>query len=152
MRPYLLISSAFLLQAAAWFLPVVTSVGGGQVNPIVGWQSFLIALSAAWGESFGAWYDNVLAILSVVTTLFFLGSSWVVFRGTRSRRHACAWIATAFFLFNAHWYVRLDPNGWISGLGIGYFLWWCSFALLAVGLFDLARGSQLLINDDTRSG
>jgi hypothetical protein len=102
-----------------------------------------MASSAAWG-SFDLWYD-VLAILSVLTTLFFVAaSSWVVLRGSRSLRRACSWVAATAFLFNAHWYVdiRLSPNGLISDLGIGYFLWWLSFVLLAIGLFDLARGSD----------
>ena len=35
-----------------------------------------------------------------------------------------------------HWYVLYGPDR--SDLRIGYFLWWLSFAVLAVGLFDLA--------------
>jgi hypothetical protein len=81
----------------------------------------------------------ILTILSVVTTLFFIvGSPWVVSRGTRSQRRASAWAAATAFLVNSHWYVRLTHDGWVSDLGIGYFLWWCSFILLAIGLFDLA--------------
>jgi hypothetical protein len=157
-RPYLLISGAWLLNGAAWFLPTVTGVGGGEIGPpINGWQAFVLASGAARG-SFGLWYA-VLAILSILTTLFFLAAStWVVLRGSRSLRRACSWVATAAFLFNAHWYVhvRLSPNGWISDLGIGYFLWWLSFVLLAIGLFDLSRrgdASELtLFRDHVFSG
>jgi|HubBroStandDraft_4_1064222.scaffolds.fasta_scaffold102984_3 hypothetical protein len=140
-RPHLLISAAWLLQGIAWFLPVVTSIGGGKIDPITGWQAFLMASSAAWpgGLDSSPWYVMILTILSVVTTLFFIvGSPWVVSRGTRSQRRASAWAAATAFLVNSHWYVRLTHDGWVSDLGIGYFLWWCSFILLAIGLFDLA--------------
>jgi hypothetical protein len=90
-------------------------------------------------------YDTLLATVSAVTMLFFIAaSSWVVLRGTRSLRRASSWVAAAAFLFNAHWYLRLTPNGWVSDLGIGYFLWWWSFALLAIGLFDLAGGNNAI--------
>ena len=142
-RSHLLIAAAWLLQVVAWFLPVVTSVGGGSIEPINGFGAFLAASSAVWPHAnfLGTWYDAVLGTVSVVTTLFFIiASPWVVSRGTRSLRRASAWAAAAAFLFNSHWYVLLRPDGWwVSGLGIGYFLWWWSFVLLAIGLLDLAR-------------
>lgn len=139
-RPQFLISAAWLLNGAAWFLPAVTSVGGGAISPITGVWAFLFAARTAWPDSAGYYHDALLAALSVFTTVFFIiVSPWAVFRGTRSLRRISAWVAAAAFLFNTHWYIRLTPNGWwISGLGIGYFLWWLSFAVLAIGLFDLA--------------
>jgi hypothetical protein len=144
-RPYLLIWGAWLLNGAAWFLPVVKGVLGGGIDPITGWRAFILAAYAvprAWG--------NLLATLSVVTTLFFIGGSlWAVFRGNPLFCRLSAWVATAAFLFNAHWYLRLSPNGWISNLGIGYFLWWWSFALLAIGLFDLAGENNAVASTRT---
>ena len=139
-RPQFLILAAWLLNGAAWFLPVVTSVGGVKFDPIIGVESFAMSASPLWlSLRVGYDYDTVLAALSAFTTVFFIVfSPWAVLRGTRSLRRTCAWVAAAAFLFNAHWYIRLTPNGWISGLGIGYFLWWLSFAVLATGLFDLA--------------
>jgi hypothetical protein len=138
-RPQFLILAAWLLNGAAWFLPAVTSVGGGAISPITGVWAFLIAARTAWPDSAGHYPDALLAALSVFTTvLFIVVSPWAVLRGTRSLRRISAWVAAAAFLFNTHWYIRLTPNGWISGLGIGYFLWWLSFAVLAIGLFDLA--------------
>jgi hypothetical protein len=140
-RPRLVISVAWLLNGSSWFLPTVTGVGGGKIGaPIRSVEAFLMATSAAWpGQSIGTGFEAVLAILSVLTTLLFiLGSPWAVLRGTRSLRRFSAWVAAASFLFNAHWYIRLRPSGWISGLGVGYFMWWWSFAVLAIGLFDLA--------------
>jgi hypothetical protein len=102
-------------------------------------EAFVIAARTAWPDSAGYDYDAVLAALSAFTTVFFVVvSPWAVLRGPRSLRRISAWVAAAAFLFNAHWYIRLTPNGWISGLGIGYFLWWLSFAVLAMGSFDLA--------------
>jgi hypothetical protein len=138
-RPQFLILAAWLLNGAAWFLPVVTSVGGGAISPITGVWAFLIAAGTAWPDSAGYDHGALLAALSAFTTVFFIvASPWAVLRGTRSLRRISAWVAATAFLFNTHWYIRLTPNGWISGLGIGYFLWWLSFAVLAIGLFDLA--------------
>jgi len=139
--PHLLISVAWLLNGAAWFLPVVTAVGGGEIGPpITGVGAFAMAASSVWPSQFlGTGYEAVLSTLSVLTTLFFIvGSPWAALRGTRSLRRMSAWVAAAAFLFNAHWYIRLRPDRWISNLGVGYFLWWLSFAVLAIGLFDLA--------------
>lgn len=140
-RPHLLISVAWLLNGSAWFLPVVTGVGGGKIGPpITGVGAFLMATGAVWpGQFLGTGYEAALATLSVLTTLLFIvGSPWAVLRGTRSLRRVSAWVAAAAFLFNSHWYIRLRPDRWISDLGIGYFLWWLSFVVLAIGLFDLA--------------
>ena len=139
-RSGFLILTAWLLNGAAWFFPVVTSVGGVKFGPIIGVEAFAMSASPLWlSLRVGYDYDAVLAALSAFTTVFFfVVSPWAVWRGTRSLRFISAWVAAAAFLFNAHWYIRLRPDGWISNLGVGYFLWWLSFAILAVGLFDLA--------------
>jgi hypothetical protein len=142
-RPHLLISVAWLLHVAAWFLPVVKGVGGGQIDPIPGLAAFVGAAGTVWDGGFSEWYSAVLATASVATTLFFIvGSPWVALRGSPSLRRASAWAAATAFVVNAHWYVLLRPDGWVSDLGIGYFLWWWSFVLLAIGLFDLAGGDN----------
>jgi hypothetical protein len=137
-KPNLLISCAWLLHAAAWFLPVVKD-GVKLPNGLPGWQAFRYAFSAVWpidDGKFAAWYYAVLATVSAVTTLLFIfGSPWVVLRGARSVWRASAWAAAAAFIVNAHWYVLLGSDR--SDLRIGYFLWWLSFALLATGLFDV---------------
>jgi hypothetical protein len=136
-RPRLLVSGAWLVHGAAWFLPVVTRIAGGRIDPpIRGWQAFVIASSAAW-EGDSSWCGALLAILSVITTLLFIvGSPWVVLRGTRSVLRGSTWVAAAAFFLNAHW--LLGTEGRASGLGVGYFFWWCSFIMLALALFDLA--------------
>jgi len=148
-RPHLVILAAWFLNVAAWFLPAVTGVGGGRIDPpITGLGAFVMAASAVAGSQFlGTRYEALLAILSVLTELcFVIGSPLALSRGTRPIQRWSAWAACAAFFFNAHWFVRLKPDRWVSSLGIGYFLWWSSFAVLAIGLFDLAgrnNGAEL---------
>jgi len=150
-RPNPLISLAWILNITAWVLPVVTGVGGDNFGPFEGWQAFVAAASQTVpSQRLYTGYGVLLAILSALTSLFFVvGSPWVVLWGTRSLQRWSAWIAVAAFLFNAHWYLRLKPDGWISSLGAGYFVWWSSFAILAIGLFwaagrnNAARASQI---------
>lgn len=52
--------------------------------------------------------------------------AWVTF--------TTAGAAAAAFVVNAHWYVLYGSDR--SDLRNGYFLWWLSFALPAIGLFD----------------
>jgi hypothetical protein len=139
-KPFLLISAAWLLHIAAWFLPAIKS--STFTAPIRGWEAFRYASCAVWpcqGIDFATWYFAVLSTVSVMTTLLFLlVSPWVVLRGSQSLRRVCAWAAILAFIFNAHWYVLSGSDR--SNLMIGYFLWWLSFAALAIGLFVLAGG------------
>jgi hypothetical protein len=142
-RLHLLISCAWVFHAAAWFLPVVS---GGVTLPkgLPGWEAFRWAFSAVWpfeGGQFDTWYYAALATLCAATTLLFIfGSPWVVWRGSRSLWRASAWAAATAFVVNAHWYVLYGSDR--SDLRIGYFLWWLSFALLAIGLFGLLRSHR----------
>lgn len=140
-RPYLLICAAWLFHAFAWFLPVVRD-GVTFPHGLPGWQAFRAAASDVWPyEIFHAepWsYYAILSTISAVTVpLFILGSVWVVFRGTRVLHRASAWVATFAFLVNAHWFVLYPSDR--RNFRIGYFLWWFSFLLVALGLFALSR-------------
>jgi hypothetical protein len=136
-RPNPLVSLAWGLNSTAWFLPVVTGVGGAKLGPFVGWQTFIAAASETVpSQRLYTGYGVLLAILSALTALsFVVGSPWVVLCGARSLQRWSAWVAGAAFLLNAHWYIRLKPDGWISSLGVAYYVWWSSFAVLAIGLF-----------------
>ena len=133
-RSHLLISAAWVVQGTAWFLPAFGSEPG--------WLAFLMASSAFTnpvGGLFDRWYEAVLAAASVGTTIFFVfGSLWALSRGSRRLRRVFAWIAATAFLINGHWLI----GGLVSNPGIGYFLWWWSFLLLAAGLFDLAGANE----------
>jgi hypothetical protein len=141
-RAHLLILGAWLIQAAAWFLPVITD-GVRFPSGLPGWEAFRSAFSPVWTYNGGAMNSKigaVAAVLSAVTTiLFIVGSPWVLWRGSRSVRRMSAWIAVGAFLLDAHWYFFYGMNQ--SGLMIGYFLWWVSFLAMAIGLFDLAGRS-----------
>ena len=140
-RSYLLISAAWLLYTVAWFLPVVQ----GEVTfpkALPGWEAFRAASSAVSpDENFGTfdkWYYAVLSTISAITTpLFVLGSVWVVLHKNRTLRRTAAWTATFAFVVNAHWYVLSGSDR--KDLRIGYFFWWWSFLLVALGLFELSR-------------
>ena len=139
-RTHLLIAGAGLLQAAAWFLPVAKE-GVTLPQGLPGWQAFRVAACAVWpyeGWRIDGWYNVVLSTVSAATTLLFIfGSVWVVLRGSSALRRASAWVAASAFILNAHWCVRFGSNR--MDLRIGYFLWWLSFMLLALGLFGLSR-------------
>lgn len=136
-RPHLLISCAWLLHASAWCLPVDTD-GVTLPKGLPGWEAFRFASCAVLpcGAIKFSGYGVVFATISAVTTLLFiLGSPWVVLRGSHSMWRASAWTAATAFIANAHWYVFSWHR---SDLRIGYFFWWFSFLLLAIGLFDPA--------------
>ena len=137
----LLIWAAWLAYVAAWFLPVVKE-GVTLPDGLPGWQAFRVAASAVWplaDVTIDRWYKAVLFTISAVTTLlFFPGSVWAVWSGSRALRRAFAWVATCAFVVNAHWYVLYGGSA-RQDLRIGYFLWWLSFLLVTLGLFDLSR-------------
>ena len=138
-RAHLLILVAWLLHAAAWFLPIVKDMPRFP-STLPGWEAFRTASGAVWpyeGVHFTSGFYAVLATVSAVATaLFIFGSPWVVLRGSHSLRRASAWAAATAGIVNAHWYVLFGRDR--SDLRIGYFIWWFSFLLLAIGLFDLA--------------
>jgi hypothetical protein len=139
-KPNLVISVAWLIHLAAWFLPATRGVQDDLLKPrVFGWEAFLMASRAllpGTDNRFLPWYNTALIAVSAITTVLFIGSLWAVFRGSRSVRRASAWAATVAFATNAHWYLLFGSDG--PDLGIGYFLWWLSFAVLAIGLFGLA--------------
>lgn len=137
-----MIACAWLLHATAWFLPVVKE-GVTLPQGLPGWQAFRVAACAVWpyeGFHFEEWYNVVLSTVSAVTTLLFFASVWVVLSGSRKLHRVSTWIAAFAFMVNAHWYVRFGSDR--MDLRAGYFLWWLSFMLLALGLFDLSRGAD----------
>ena len=140
-RQQLLVWAAWLVYVAAWFLPVVKE-GVTLPDGLPGWQAFRVAASAVWpipDVNIDTWYKAVLFTISAITTLlFFPVSVWAVRSGSRVLRRAAAWIATFAFVVNAHWYVLYGGSA-REDLRIGYFLWWLSFLLVALGLFDLPR-------------
>jgi hypothetical protein len=144
-RAHLLILLAWLLQTASWILPAVKGFLGSRIDHgIPGWAVFLsetCALRPCGVASADPWYGTAISGAGVVTTvLFLLGSPWIVWRASRKLRRGAALVAAGAFVVNSQWYVFYVPVR--SDLGVGYFLWCGSFALLAIGLFWLAGTSN----------
>ena len=129
-----LIFLAWIVHLVSWFLPVLKATDVHAVVP--GWKAFRFAACGVWpceGIEFLTLYHAVLSTISVFSTIFFiLCSLWLLF-GLRPLRRLFAWTAAAAFVFNTHWIVIFGSER--STLTIGYFLWWLSFLLLALGLF-----------------
>lgn len=138
-KAHLLIAAALFVHAVAWFLPVEGD-GVRFPNGLPGWQAFRVAAEAVWpyeGWRIDGWYNVVLSTISAATTvLFVLGSVWAVALRSRRLRRVSAWTAACGFIVNSHWVLRFGADRF--DLRIGYFLWWLSFLLLAIGLFRLA--------------
>ena len=138
-QPLLLVLTAWLVHAIAWFLPVAE---GGVTFPrgLPGWQAFRAAACPVWPYRdfhIHIWYFAVLSTISALTTLLFVfGSPWAALCRTRAVPRASAWVATFAFLVNAHWYLFSIGR---KDLRIGYFLWWLSFLVMALGLFEMSR-------------
>jgi len=146
-KRHLVIATAWLLQAASWFLPAINGFLGSKLDQgIRGWEVFLAATCAlrpCGTESADPWYGTALAAAGAVTTvLFVLASPWIVWRASPKLRRAAAFVAGAAFVVNSQWYVFYVPDR--SDLGVGYFLWCSSFSLLAIGFFFLARSNNEL--------
>jgi hypothetical protein len=128
---------AWVLHVSAWLVPAVNIFG----LRFQGWQAFLVSVRAFWPSThsdFEGWYGWMLASVSAITTLLFvLGSPRIVLRGSRGLRGVSASVAAGAFVLNTHWYIFWGSKR--SELTTGYFLWLLSFAVLAIGLFDLTR-------------
>ena len=135
MKKHPLISVAFLVHAVAWFLPVARD-GVTFPEGLPGWQAFFFAL--LWSKGPPWWLGALSAMSALSTALFVLGAGWVVAMGSHIVRRVSAWIAACAFAVNAHWIVFSGK----LGLRIGYYLWWGSFLLLAIGLLRLSRAPQ----------
>lgn len=142
----LVIAAAWLLHAASWFLPAIKTFLGGTLDfGIPGWSVFLAetcALRPCEGTSVDPWYGTAISAIGVITTvLFVIVSPWIVWRGSNKLRRGAAVVASGAFVVNSLWYVFYVPDR--SDLGIGYFFWCSSFALLAIGLFWLSGKSNV---------
>jgi hypothetical protein len=142
----LVILAAWIIHAVAWFLPTVRVQDYNM--EIAGWKAFRFASCAVWpcvDVQFQTLHHAVLATISAITTVLFVSCSpWVVLRGSRRVRKASAWIAGGAFLFNTHWIAIFGDKR--SELAIGYYAWWISFFLLALGLMLSVREKRTVVN------
>jgi hypothetical protein len=140
-RRHLVIAAAWSLHTLSWFLPAVKGFLGSRLDHgIPGWSVFLAetcVLRPGDGTSVDPWYGTAISMIGVVTTVsLMLVSPWIVWRASRKLQRAAGWISAGAFVVNSQWYLFYVPDR--SDLGVGYFLWCASFALLAIGLFWLA--------------
>ena len=129
-----LVRLAWLAHTTAWLVQVHKH-GVQLPKGIPGWQAFRVAMSPLWpfeGDSAsGSWYGLALAVTSGVTNILILASVPIVFRGTPRQRWVLAWLCMLAVVVNAQWVIDKD---W-SDLRAGYYLWWASFLVVALGLF-----------------
>lgn len=118
----------------AWLLPAYKE-GKDAVPPRImvrGWEAFWFALWSNWpskDDPFSEWYWNILNRSSAVSNFILAGTLLDVFLNAG---HPHPIVRTALFLcavLNIHW--LLGPA---ADLRVGYYLWVCSFFLIAGGL------------------
>jgi hypothetical protein len=130
-------SRAVLMAAVAanvlgWVLPAAQDYRG--------WSAFTVALSPLW--SFADFQDEpawllILMVGSALTNVLFLGLAVQLLR--RGSHKAVILSAAAATLLNLHWVITMESDR--RYLESGYFIWVCSFALLALAAFLDRQGS-----------
>ena len=129
---------ALLVAVAAnvwgWFGPVVADDRG--------WQAFRVALSPLWPYDQFKIEPGLLLVLSVASALtnplFVALALMLVLSENRAR--AVLWVAAGATLLNLHWPISMGAES--ARLEGGYFIWVCSFALLALSAFLALRPAR----------
>jgi hypothetical protein len=118
-----------------WFGPVV------QDNR--GWQAFRVALSPLWPyEQFRIEPGPllVLSVASALTNLLFVVLAVLLALKPERRAKLVLWLAAGATLLNLHWPISMGQER--AQLESGYFVWVCSFALLALAAFLAVRRAR----------
>jgi hypothetical protein len=124
---------AVLAYGVAWVLPSLSSDGFFANYTYRGWEATLAAFQSVTAR----WPWGLLAFLSGLSNLLFVAAAGLqVWRPKRvgRRLERAVWAAA---LVNTHWLVLGTVNR--RELGAGYYLWVCSFALLACALHAARR-------------
>ena len=125
-----LMIGAWVVHVLGWLLPVVKD-GVALPKGVPGWEAFRVGFSDVWPYyqvHSETWYSALLSIVSALSSLVFLLSLWVVLQPSERALRLLSWLAVVGFVVNAVWAFPSDLE-----LRAGYFLWWLSFLLLAVG-------------------
>ncbi len=128
------LAAAVAANVLGWVLPAAADHRG--------WSAFTVALSPLW--SFADFQDEpvwllILMVGSALTNVLFLGLTVVFLRGGRPK--AVLWAAAAATLLDLHWVITMESDR--RYLEAGYFIWVCSFALLAFAAFLDRRAPAL---------
>jgi hypothetical protein len=120
--------AAIVANVLGWVLPAFDATG------YRGWSAFVAALSALWDfeefEGVPLWL-LILMVGSALTNFLFVGLTALLLRGGAAK--LVLWGAAAATLLDLHWVYTLEANR--RFLEPGYFIWVCSFALLALAAF-----------------
>jgi hypothetical protein len=119
---------AVIANLVGWLGPVV--------EDFVGWQAFRVALSPLWPYEQFRIQPGLLLVLSVasgLTNLLFVVLAALLVTGPPARAKPILWAAAAATLVNLHWPISMGERR--ADLEVGYFVWVCSFALLASAAF-----------------
>lgn len=128
-------SRAILIAAVAanllgWVLPAIQDFRG--------WSAFGVALSPLWSaadfQDEPVWF-LILMVGSALTNVLFVGLAVLLVRGGQTK--LVLWAAAAATLLDLHWVILLESDR--RYLQPGYFIWVCSFALLALAAFLALR-------------
>jgi hypothetical protein len=106
-----------------------------------GWEAFVLALSPLWSfDDFAGdpiWF-LILIVASALTNALFIALAGLLLRGREPK--AVLWTAAAAALLNLHWVITLGADRrYLAG---GYYIWVCSFALLALSAFLALRPAR----------
>jgi hypothetical protein len=127
--------AAVIAHLLGWFTPVV--------DDYLGWQAFRVALSPLWPFEQFRIQPGVLLVLSVasaLTNLLFIALAMVL-AVRPARAKAVLWAAAGATLLNLHWPISMGTER--AELESGYFIWVCSFALVALAAFiEIRRGRR----------
>jgi hypothetical protein len=121
--------AAVVANVLGWLLPVVDDYRG--------WQAFRVAFSPIWPFEQFRIEPGVLWVLSVasaLTNVLFVVLVVILARGVRAR--LVLWLAAGATLLDLHWPISMGEQR--AELELGYFIWVCSFALLALAAFVAA--------------
>jgi hypothetical protein len=127
--------AAVVANVAGWLMPVV--------DDYLGWQAFRVALSPLWPFEQFRIEPGLLLVLSVAsasTNLLFVVLGALLVLDPERRAKAVLWAATGATLLNLHWPISMGAQR--AELELGYFVWVCSFALVALAAFLASRGRR----------
>jgi hypothetical protein len=120
--------AAVVANLLGWVLPAFSDERG--------WAAFVFALSPLW--DYGNFESQSLGLLafivsSALTNVLFAALATVLVLGAARRAKAVLWVAAAATLLNLYWPILLEADR--ARLEPGFFIWVCSFALLALSAF-----------------
>lgn len=120
--------AAIVANVLGWLMPVA--------QDYVGWQAFRVALSPLWpfeGFRIQPGLLLVLSVASALTNALFVVLAAMLIAEPLRRAKLVLWGAAAATLLNLHWPISMGNER--DELELGYFIWVCSFALLALAAF-----------------